>query len=76
MGLEGQIGRWSYYLGLGGAVAAVVWRLLTLVGLTPKTLLISPHHGLTYEVLLKGAFLSLFITVATAARFVLKNRSA
>jgi len=72
--LHKQIGRWSYFLGVGGAVAAVVWRLLTLAGLVPKTL-IGENHGLSYEVLLKGAVLFLLITVATAAISLLDKPS-
>lgn len=68
-----KIGRWSFFLGIGGATVAIVWRVLTLVGLTPKDIWISGNHPLTYEVVLKGAFLSLFVTVACAACVYLRK---
>ncbi len=63
--MEKQIARWSYLLGVGGAVVAMVWRGLTMLRAVPKELT-SGGHPLTYDTLLKGALALLVITIATA----------
>jgi len=63
--MEKLVARWSYFLGLAGAVVAVVWRGLTLFRLFPKELT-AGEHTLTYDSILKGAVLFLVLTLATA----------
>ena len=72
--MEAQIGKYSYLLGLGVAVAAVIWRLLAMFGMAPKVVLFSSAHGLSYRVLLQGCLLLLLITVASAARAFLRTK--
>lgn len=62
--MEKQIARWSYWGGVAGVVIAVVWRILTLFGGLPKSIL-ATEHALSYETVMKGALLLLAITIAT-----------
>jgi len=73
--MEKYVARWSYFLGLAGAVVSVVWRVLTLFRLFPKDLT-AGSHALTYDSVLKGALLFLVLTIATAGYEFTQNQRA
>jgi len=73
--MEKYVARWSYFLGLAGAVVSVVWRVLTLFRVFPKDLT-GASHALTYDTVLKGALLLLVLTIATASYEFTQNRRA
>lgn len=73
--MEKQIGRWSYFFGLAGAVISLVWRVLTLLGVFPKELT-AGEHTLTYDTFLKGALLFLVLTIATAGYVFTQKQGA
>ncbi len=73
--MEKFVARWSYFLGLAGTVVSVVWRVLTLFKVFPKSLTAGPH-ALTYDTVLKGALVLLVLTIASAGYKFIQNQRA
>jgi len=72
--MEKKIGQWSYWIGVAGMGVAVIWKVLTSVGFLPKEIF-GENHPITYESLMKGAFVFLLITVATKSYLSLSEKS-
>lgn len=64
--MEKQIARWSYFVGVGSVVVAVLWRVLAALQWAPKQVDSLPHT-ISYKTLQQGSLLMFAITVATAA---------
>ena len=65
--MEKLIGRWSYWGGIAGVIASVVWRILVTFALLPPSLTPSASHAVTYKTVMMGALMLLAITVASSA---------
>ncbi len=59
--MEKQIVHYTYWLGLGATLVALIWRGLIMAGLPEKVL------GLTYMSAYKGALLFFVMAIATAS---------
>ncbi len=72
--MEGQIARWSYWLGVACAAVALLWRVLSTLsaGLSQINMRGTPVAYMTFY---KGAFLFLLTGVATANYIWFKSRT-
>jgi len=67
--MEKHILRWSYWLGLICVVAAVVTRILNMLGMR-ATLMETRGNGLSYHSFLELSVILLLVSIATAAVIV------
>jgi hypothetical protein len=69
--MEGNIAQWSYWLGIGCLVIALLWRVCNAVGLWVPTD-VTPGHSVWYMSSYKASLL-FFVTTLTSAKYASLN---